>query len=407
MFRSTVAVLLLTILPHLTRGQVDSLQNTVGEFYQLPYFTYGRGLGITSPDSIYQLNIRLRMQNRVGIVEDENEITSIEARVARLRLRFDGFVFNPKILYVVQVSFSSGDIDGNVPNTPVNILRDGVIFYQPSPKWSFGFGQTKLPGNRQRVVSSGDLQMPDRSLTNAIFNIDRDFGIQARYLGKLSGPMWIGFRGAVSSGEGRNWVTSAGNGLSYTLRMEVLPFGPFTSDGDYFEGDLLREPEPKLSAGVVYNYNNEAIRTQGQRGDLLFQPKDLHHFFADMIFKYRGWSVLVEYLSRNTANPLSFNPADPEDFTLVYKGFGTMLQGSYLFRKNYELVGRFDMVRPHEDIRTYRPERTIQYGIGANKYLRGHRLKLQTDLTYIRRRNLLNDGLTDALLMRFQIELGI
>ncbi|MFN3755505.1 MAG: porin, partial [Flavobacterium sp.] len=29
----------------------------------IPYYNYGRGLGLTSPDSIFQLNIRFRMQN--------------------------------------------------------------------------------------------------------------------------------------------------------------------------------------------------------------------------------------------------------------------------------------------------------------------------------------------------------
>src|SRR5690606_7312196 len=31
----------------------------------LPYYSYGKGLGLTSPDSIFQLNIRFRMQNRL------------------------------------------------------------------------------------------------------------------------------------------------------------------------------------------------------------------------------------------------------------------------------------------------------------------------------------------------------
>jgi hypothetical protein len=36
----------------------------------LPY--YGKGIGITSPDSLYQLNIRFRMQNRVTYLENED-----------------------------------------------------------------------------------------------------------------------------------------------------------------------------------------------------------------------------------------------------------------------------------------------------------------------------------------------
>ena len=34
----------------------------------LPYYSYGKGLGITSPDSLFQLNIRFRMQNRLTYI---------------------------------------------------------------------------------------------------------------------------------------------------------------------------------------------------------------------------------------------------------------------------------------------------------------------------------------------------
>ena len=37
----------------------------------------------------------------------------------------------------------------------INIIRDAVITYRPNRHWNLSFGQTKLPGNRQRVNSSG------------------------------------------------------------------------------------------------------------------------------------------------------------------------------------------------------------------------------------------------------------
>jgi hypothetical protein len=32
-----------------------------------PYFTFGKGIGIISPDSLYLLNIRFRVQNRAAL----------------------------------------------------------------------------------------------------------------------------------------------------------------------------------------------------------------------------------------------------------------------------------------------------------------------------------------------------
>ena len=38
-------------------------------------------------------------------------------------------------------------------------------FYKNFELW---FGQAKLPGNRERVVSSGNLQLVDRSILNVV-----------------------------------------------------------------------------------------------------------------------------------------------------------------------------------------------------------------------------------------------
>src|SRR5688572_14466692 len=202
-----------------------------------PYFTFGKGLGIISPDSMYLLNIRFRMQNRVAFTTESGDdftIDQVEARVRRLRLRFDGYVYSPKLTYLIQLSFTRGDMDYESLGFP-NIVRDAFVQYAFTKSFSIGVGQTKLPGNRQRVNSSGDLQLVDRSLVNATFNIDRDFGIQVYY----KRPKYV-LRGAISSGEGRN-ISNSDNGLAYTGRVELLPFGQFTNGGDYFEGDLARE----------------------------------------------------------------------------------------------------------------------------------------------------------------------
>ncbi len=57
------------------------------------------------------------------------------------------------------------------------VLRDAVIFYNLSKAFRLGIGQTKLPGNRQRVNSSGQLQFAERSTTHDAFTLDRDRGI--------------------------------------------------------------------------------------------------------------------------------------------------------------------------------------------------------------------------------------
>src|SRR5690606_41626549 len=76
----------------------------------LPYYNYGKGLGVTSADSLFQLNIRFRIQNRVTYYDYEDQESNYEAQIRRLRLRFDGYVGTPQFQYVLQLSFAPGDV---------------------------------------------------------------------------------------------------------------------------------------------------------------------------------------------------------------------------------------------------------------------------------------------------------
>ena len=127
-----------------------------------------------------------------------------------------------------------------------------------APDWELWVGQTKLPGNIERVVSSGNLQFVDRSILNSRFNIDRDVGLQLRHKDKLGKNFVIREKIALSQGEGRNVTEGNQGGLQYTGRIELLPFGEFTSKGDYSSSDLKREPTPKLMVSATYDHNNNA-----------------------------------------------------------------------------------------------------------------------------------------------------
>ncbi len=370
-------------------------------FSQVPYFTFGQGLGIISGDSLFSMNIRFRIQNRLDANYGQGDRIAAQGRVRRLRLRFDGFVYSPKISYVLQLSFSREDMDWDRTQFP-NIIRDAMIFYRFNDKLTLGLGQTKLPGNRQRVISSGDLQFVDRSVVNATLNIDRDFGIQARYRNRLSQRFNYVILGAISTGEGRN-ILMADSDFSYTGRIELLPFGLFERFGDYFEGDLLREERPKLSIGLTHNRNYNTLRTGGQIGEFLFQPRNISTYMSDWVFKYSGFSLSSEFLLRRSANPITNN--DDGEIRFVYAGFGQNYQASYIFRNDVELAGRYSEMNPSYVIDAFEPM-SKQYSIGLSKYLKGHRVKIQSDLTYAQ--YLMNQGESSQnWIWRFQVELGI
>jgi len=373
-----------------------------------------KGLEIVAKDSLFSMQFQFRMQNRAAMLtKSDTDLSpdSYEFRVRRLRLKFEGFIYNPKLTYKLQLSFSRGDMDWDgsqfsTVNTSVNIVRDVVIYYAPNPHWKFGFGQTKLPGNRQRVVSSGDQQFADRSIVNATFTVDRDFGFSAQY---SSGHFNV--TGAVSSGEGRNSSLS-NSGLAYTGRIEYLPFGRFTGKNDYIEGDLEREAKPKLSVGATYSHNERAVRAGGQLGRDLFSPTDMATASIDAIFKYNGFSFYNEFMYRDAATAVTVD-ADSANTAAIYVGYGFLSQVGYLFKNNWEIAARYAEITPfaavfdHAVFTGVNEKKQQHIQVGVTKYLYGHRVKVQGNLLYHLTTDMRSDLTTGKYGVIFQVELGI
>ncbi len=380
----------------------DSLKTSKNK---IPYFNYKNGLGITTPDSTFSLNFRFRIQSRVGYIsESDTNLTpeEFDFRVRRMRLRIGGFLFTPRLKYNVQLSFSRADQDWDVSQVP-NILRDAMISYETKSGFTFAIGQGKLPGNRQRVISSGEQQFTDRSVVNNALTLDRDFGVFVNYAGRIKNFHFI-IKTAISSGEGRN-ILSSDKGLAYTGRLEILPFGKFTDDGDYYEGDLAREPKPKLAIGGTAHFNHLAQRTGGQLGKYLYEQRSLFSVHADMIFKFKGFALSSEYLFRTTNSAYTADTLGNSRY--VYVGHGVNSQASYCFKKMYEIAFRHSVLIPDNQIIADENLKS-EYALCFSKYFKKHRLKIQTDLTYHRERNLVsnrNEG--NYFQWKFQIELGI
>lgn len=171
---------------------------------------FEEGLGFFAPDTSLGVNLRFRMQNLLMVTSESHQdldISAIDARVRRLRLRFDGFIGkSKKLTYYLQLAFSREDQDWDNTHIP-NIVRDAMVYYNFNPHFYIGLGQGKLPGNRQRIISSGQQQFLDRSLVNSIFNIDRDFGVFAYYsFGIIKIPVYL--KTAITTGEGARHSTN-------------------------------------------------------------------------------------------------------------------------------------------------------------------------------------------------------
>lgn len=367
---------------------------------------FRKGIGFNSPDGSFGLNMRTRMQNRLVFnLRDDFSIEDIEARVSRLRLRFDGYIKSKKLTYYLQLSFSRGDQDWDNTQVP-NVVRDAMVYYHFNERFYIGFGQGKLPGNRQRIVSSGQQQFFDRSVVNANFTLDRDFGLFAYYSQDLA-KMHIRLKGAISTGEGRNQLKTD-QGLMYTARFELLPLGIFTGDGDFSEGDLEHEKTPKVALAAGYAFNHKARRSRGTTGLPLFESRDLKSFFADALVKYKGWALSTEFISRNVnKSPLTYKQTDSATMEYVMVGRGHNTQLSYCFHNFWEIAARYAVSTPEQEITDF-ARKDEYYLIGVNKYVKRHLTKFQLFTGY-RMQSALSEAVTSKnnFIVVFQVELGI
>ena len=372
---------------------------------------FGNGMiNFIAKDSSFSVKFAPRIQSRYqskwSYDGEDYDPADINFSVRRARLKFGGFAFSPKLKYKIELGLSNRDISGaNIynRNTPRYIL-DAVVMWNFHENFELWAGQTKLPGNIERVVSSANLQLIDRSLLNSKFNIDRDIGIQLRHKLRLGGNWIIKEKFSISQGEGRNITEGNIGGLQYTSRLELLPFGEFSSKGDYSQGDLKREKSIKAMFGFTYDINENAVKSRSNMGSYLIQSSgglfetDITTIFLDGVIKYNGFALTGEYANRD-ADQIEALEEDGRTKTgaVVGAGSASNIQGSYLFKNNFEITARYTNINFKKITRL---SDLNQITFGVSKYVVGHSLKIQADIS------LLNaSGIKDNVLFRTGFDL--
>ena len=377
---------------------------------------FGKGLfNLVGKDSTFTMKVGLRFQTLATSQWDaDNGLSNPESSmlIRRSRLKFDGWAFSPKLKYKVELGLSNRDQSGAsyfTHDAPRYIL-DAVLKWNFSGNFVLWVGQTKLPGNRERVISSANLQQVDRSLLNSRFNIDRDIGIQLRHKFNLTNTFLVKEIFSIAQGEGRNITRGNVGGHQYTTRIELFPFGDFTSKGDYKGSDLKFEQAPKLSIGVAYDFNNNASKTRSNQGSYMFingtsasssaefYQTNISTVFIDAMYKHKGFSFMAEYANRTAEDALAKNSDGTLTGDEVQVGNGLNIQTGYLLSKTVEVSGRYTNISLDKNITGKGAEN--QYTLGLSKYIAGHKLKVQTDISYT------DIGFkTNQLLYRLQVDI--
>jgi hypothetical protein len=346
-------------------------------------FRPGKGVEINSADDDFQLRIRVRIQllwtvlsGEVGPrdADEPGEVTN-NFRIRRARFIFQGHAFGKHNQYKLEIDPLRAD----------NVVLDYYLDFTKKRDVQVRIGQYKISSNRQRVISSGDLQMVDRSRVNAEFTLDRDIGIDIRsrdFLGKDKMRYVLG----ITSGTGLNNPQFKDFAMVYLVRFEYLPFGIFR---DYSEVDFART-KPRLSIGSTYSFFQNADRDRGMIGAPFADggTADYHFLFVDAIFKARGFSAISEFAYRTGKRQFGDitedeegNPIEP---TAARNGLGWMLQAGYLVpRTRFEFAARGSMIFGSSKRAPTSLNDSFGGTFSLSYYFARHPFKIQADVSQI------------------------
>ena len=418
------------------------LVSTVALGQQKVESKFGKGVYVVANDSSFSMKFNARVQSLLlfeAPAGSDNLMDDMTSNwlIRRSRLKFSGFAYSPKLKYKIELGLSNRDHGGeNIhTNNTSNLILDAFIRYNFYKNMEVWIGQTKLPGNRERVISSQKLQFVDRSLVNSRYNIDRDMGIQFRNkfnIGSIATRQAL----AISQGEGRNRTNkkdpNPDNGFEYTGRLEVLPLGEFTGKGDYFSSDLKREETPKISLGITYDINQNAARTGGNLGSYIENDNGvdyenlatLNTILADVMVKYKGFSLMGEFADKTMDKNRSYDTTDilndsgevvETTYSILnnyYTGTGITVQAGYLLKNNLEPAIRYTTIAPElltGDIADQSRDLQEMITFGLSRYVVGHSLKIQTDFSIINETEqgqLTNNESSKEYMFRFQVEMA-
>ena len=365
-------------------------------------FKPGKGVEINSADDDFQLRIRVRVQflytlanGDVGpLALDEDDELRQDFRIRRARFIFQGHAFGKNNKYKLEIDPLRSD----------NVVLDYYLDFTQNKNVSVRVGQYKISSNRQRVISSGNLQMVDRSRVNAEFSLDRDMSIDIRskdFLEKNKMRYVIG----ISSGNGLNRFEFADFGMVYLIRLEYLPLGIFV---DYSEVDFARTG-PRISIGTGYAFFQNADRDRGMVGEPFPDEgtANYHFAYADVMFKARGFSALTEFALRSGTRDIGPTTIDPDGNPIPIvaprNGLGWMLQAGYLIpNTRFELAGRGSIIRKITS------DTSLPNGYGAtfalSWYFFRHPMKIQADVSQIWDEEKFIDGST---VLRIQLQASL
>ena len=306
------------------------------------------GFTLESDDGDFALKIGALLQFQHQFLDVDGAGATNGFQFPRGRLNFWGNAFGKDLTYRWELEVLSGVtnlVAEAFPQTGPN-LRDGYLNYDFGNGIEIQAGQFKVPYTFDTLVSDSQNQWIDRTITNDVFGLERDLGVNLHgRLSKFDYSLHV-----MNEGANRNTFNN-NDELLVGTRLVVNLLG----DHPYATGDAEFSEDPDLAVGVAANFNRIGIPPAADQSMIAGT--------GDVAYRYRGFSVLGSgyYLRNETAN------------TDI---FGFLVQdGYFIIPKRFEVMARLAGVIPTAVGVT----NGYEAGGGLGWYFHGHKLKLLTD----------------------------
>lgn len=354
-------------------------------------FQLGNGLNVLLNNGDYHFRLSGMVQPYVGIQMPENQDAGYLLNSRRSYFNFYGAATREKVDFFIQLDYSQ-----------TQPLLDAWVGYHPTTNTTISIGQRQnIANNREMLLMEDQLQFVERSLLSTNFSATgREFGLFAEHKFTF-GSFGIAPQVAVTSGDGRNSFgadsrDSDAGGLKYAARIDVYPLGFFKKGNDKMVMDLKRESSPKIVVGFAASKNDGASSSVGEgHKEFRFYDDagnvrlpDYRKLYADILLKYRGFSLLGEYAVATAADLLGSNidalgtPLLPTEISsYLALGTATHVQVGYLFPSGYGFDFRLVTVMPEFAVANSLVGEYSAWSLGANKFLIDNTCKLHIGYT--------------------------
>jgi phosphate-selective porin len=366
--KSLLATVIATVLPATAFA---------GEKSELDVYYKDQRTNIVAKDIGLHLKPELRVQTRISTPFDGNpdEIKDFDNDTSNMEIQRARMKVGGNVTKDLKVKFEYDLKDSR--------LLDFRLTYKFSDEFQFRFGRMKAHYSPERVTSSKDQQLVDRSMVNNWFTVDRQQGIS--FLGRLNKGTWAdsSYWFDISNGTGRDGNNENDN-FMYVGRYQWNFLGEQieTAMGDL---KFRTKPAAHIAFSAVSNESAYTKFSSSGAGQLVtFKDKaegvddqfQLEQWMVDFFYRYNGFSFQTEYHQKEVDDQINNEVTDLEGYYVQAGFFPHTLNKN--IPSNLELAVRYATVDPDTDVSGNEQNEIV---LGANWFFKGHRNKISFDIT--------------------------